>query len=334
MTKKLIDGETPEIMDFVEEVVEVVGVDDKAGQSAVIVDISQPLEVITGDLRAYAQLVPGTFQHWDELSAAQINDASLRTQGFYVADYPQYHLEKGKPLLALARHTKTHPNNLVLNHLFDSKNSSYEQLVNNNNFFPDLDEARAILQAADTLITGLRDLRLSGTETEYRYLAICTADGYVKVGDRYHRPTGIEQELILRAGYTEQFLDVLKNEYNISETKLYVLAPDYVVNVAGEKFVGRAAWRGDFGIIANSLAIDHGIGSHGGLFGVRRGASVSEPGVAVGDASENIISPSVPSVPSETRFLTVEEVLVLSKPYIPSSCWSQWQEDLQKKFKH
>ena len=334
MTKKLIDGETPEIMDFVEEVLEVVSVDDKADQPAVIVDLSSQLEVLTGDLRAYAQLVPGTFQHWDELSAAQINDASLRTQGFYVADYPQYHLENGKPMLALARHTKTHPNNLVLNHLFDSKNSSCEQLVNNNNLFPDPDEARAILRATDTLITGLRDLRLSGNDKTYHYLAIRTADGYVKVGNRYHRPTGIEQELILRAGYTEQFLDVLKNKHNISETKLYVLAPDYVVNVAGEKFVGRAAWRSSFNYDASSNANGHIIINHGGLFGVRRGASVSEPGVAVGDASENIISPSVPSVPSETRSLTVEEVLMLSKPYIPSSCWSQWQEDLQKKFKH
>lgn len=53
------------------------------------------IETITGDLRTVAQLELGTFQHWAELSADQVRDASLRSDGFYVADYPQYHNKGG-----------------------------------------------------------------------------------------------------------------------------------------------------------------------------------------------------------------------------------------------
>ena len=48
-----------------------------------------PVETIKGGLRqVVAQLVPGTFQHWDELSRDQTANPSLGEQAYWVADYP------------------------------------------------------------------------------------------------------------------------------------------------------------------------------------------------------------------------------------------------------
>ena len=137
------------------------------------------LETITGELRAVAQLEPGTFQHWAELSADQIKEPSLRSRAFYVADYPQYHSEGGRQFLALARHTVERPHNLVLVHLFDQENSSYDQLIQTSNFRPNPDEARAVLDATDTLNVDLADLHLSRNDPTWRFLTVRTAVGFV-----------------------------------------------------------------------------------------------------------------------------------------------------------
>ena len=57
--------------------------------------------------------------------------------------------------------------------------------------------------------------------------------------------------------------------HTISETRLYVLNPDYVAREAAEKFIGRAAWRDNFDDIANSIASDHFVYYHKSLRGVR-----------------------------------------------------------------
>ncbi len=250
------------------------------------------IETITGDLRAVAQLEAGTLQHWDELSRDQVADESLRNRGFYVADFPLYTARKGKPVLALARHTKEHPHNLVLVHLFDEQNSSYDQLIRTGNFRPNQDEAQAVLGAADTLKMEMSGLRLSGDNPVYRFLRVRTMDGFVGIGeDRYQRPNEVEQALIQRVGYTREFLDVLRSKpHKVSETRVYLLNPDYVAAEAGEQFVGRAAWRYNFSDCANSDANDHYVYDHNALRGVRRVV------VPAGDAPEN---KEVPSAPQE-----------------------------------
>ena len=72
------------------------------------------IETITGNLRAHAQFEPGTFPDFDELSRDQITNPSLLRRGFYVSTFPLYTARGGEPVLALARHTREHPNNLVL----------------------------------------------------------------------------------------------------------------------------------------------------------------------------------------------------------------------------
>lgn len=227
------------------------------------------VETIPGDLRAVAQLEEGTLQHWDELSRDQIADESLRNRGFYVADFPLYTAAGGKPTLYLARHTAEHPNNLVLVHLFDPENSSYGQLIQTGNFRPNPDEAQAVLDAVDTLKMEMSGLRLSGDDTVYRSLRVRTKDGFVGVGeDRYQRPSEVEQALIQRVGYTEEFLAVLGSKsHNVGETRVFLLNPDYVAAEVGELFVGRAAWRSYFYDSADSDAYVHDVNNHSALRG-------------------------------------------------------------------
>lgn len=232
------------------------------------------IETIRGNLRAVSLLEPGTFQHWDELSADQITDSKLRRQGFYVADYPQYYNEGGESYLSLARHTRERPNNLVLVHLFDEGNSSYDQLIQTCSFRPDPEEARAVLEAADTLKFKLDDLNLCGIKSSNSlFLEVRTADGYVRLGnsEHYMPPNEVEKAFLERAGCTEDFLGVLQREpYKISKTRSLVLNPDYVAQEAGAGFVGRVAWRGSFNGRASSDALDHVVINPGNLRGVRR----------------------------------------------------------------
>ncbi len=238
------------------------------------------IETITGGLLAAAQLESGTFQHWAELSADQIRDPRLRSIGFYVADYPQYYNEGGKQFLAFARHTKDHPNNLVLVHLFDGQDSSYDQLLSektSRNFRPDPDEARAVLEAADTLKVDLSALHLSRGDSVYRFLVIRTADGFVRDGGRYQRPNEVEQAVLERAGRTEEFLSALQEEQDtISETRLYILNPEYVARKTKEGFIGRVAWCDPFNYRAVSFADGNHVDSHSHLRGVRRVAAQRE----------------------------------------------------------
>ena len=131
------------------------------------------LETIIDNLRdGYNQLEPSTFQHADQLTAAQVKDPSLRNQCFYTADGPLYSVEgkKKTPTLWLTRE----PYNLVLRHLNDNVNSSYEQLVKTGTFRPGLDEARRAMKAKSTLRIDLSILHLPSYKSQWQYLEIST----------------------------------------------------------------------------------------------------------------------------------------------------------------
>lgn len=247
---------------------------------------------IKGDLRAVSQLVPGSFQHWDELSADRITDPSLRDQRFYTADYPQYHSEQGEQYLALARHTRESPNNLVLRHLFDKNDGSYDQLVQTGSFRPDPEEARAVLEAADTLKTKLSALRLSivysTPRSTYVYLSVRTSDGRVRSDRKYLAPNEVEKALLERVGITEGFLAALQEEpYRVSETRLYFLNPGYVAEQTRNGFVGQTSQLCSFICYSHFNADGRNVSGHNALRGVRK--------IAEGGAPEN----EVPQAPQE-----------------------------------
>ena len=233
-----------------------------------ILGSTMTLITVVDNLRdGYAQLEPGSMLHAKELLEEQLRDPSLQRQSHYLADGPIYANEEGTQILGMTRL----PDNLVLRHLFDKKNSSYNQLCNTGNFRSNPEEARAALQAEGTLRTNLRKLRLQGDNQEYGSLVIRTADGFINTGRRYEEPNEDEQPLIERFGYTLHNLPaLLKSDYKIRETRLHVLKPDYVQHVAVNGPIGRAAWRSYLNYDANSYADDKDVFSHRGLRGVRR----------------------------------------------------------------
>lgn len=236
------------------------------------------IETIPGNLLAYQEIIPGTMQHGDKLLFDQISNPELRSKTFHAADFPLYSVEKGEPTLWLARHTAKHPNNLVLVHLFDTENSSYHQLVTGDrNFRPNPDEAQVVMKDADTLRIPLNELCLQayddivGDEGIYRFLAIRN-DGQIRTAlGEYRQPNATEDLLIKRGGYTPQFLEELRTSpQRITETKVFLLNPYFVVCEAAKSPVGRASWCGGFYLNANFLLDGRNVNTHLALRGVRR----------------------------------------------------------------
>ena len=240
------------------------------------------LETIVDNLRdGYAQLELGTFLHADQLMAEQVEDANLRTEDFYVADGPLYSLEgkKKTPTLWLTRE----PHNLVLRHLNDKVNSSYNQLVNKGNYRPNPEEARKAMKAKDTLQIDLTRLHLQGDDTRWRYLEISTT--------KYNKLKPEERKLAGRFyGQGKAFVAamIVLEESGFDSTKVYVLSPGYVQKKATNGPIGLAAWRGDFGHDADSVAYDHSVSNHFGVRGVRWESVGERPAGRAGKSSSSI----------------------------------------------
>lgn len=273
------------------------------------------LETIFDNLRdGYNQLEPGTFLHADQLMAEQVQDAGLRNQSFYVADGPLYSLEgkKQTPTLWLSREA----DNLVLRHLNDKVNSSYDQLVNTGNFRPNSQEARKAMQAKDTLRVDLTKLHLQGNEAEWRYLEISTTD--------YNTLNAEERKLVERwYGQGKAFVTAMKTlkRAGINETRVYVLNPTYLDKEAKERPLGRAGWRGGFNISAGSYANDRIVNNRNGLRGVRLE-------VPAGRAA-----PKVPPAPQEIKPPSIEEFLRYTTPFVAEVNREQFAAGLQRLYK-
>ena len=192
---------------------------------------------IPGNLRgAYNQAVPGTLRHVDELMDERQTcpvtpeGDDLRKQSFYTADgHGYFSTAAGDIEWAITREA----DNLVLRHLNDAVNSSYDQLVQTGDYRPDNTEAQAAKNADGTVVVKMNQLRLSGTEKEWRYLQIRTKDGFIQTEDGYQVPNAEEQKAMTRLGYTPQNLQMLK-EAGKTETKIYVLNPEYVTRKVQE----------------------------------------------------------------------------------------------------
>ena len=123
---------------------------------------NQNLENMLGNLPdAYRQAVPGTLLHVDELMNARRlhpiteQGEDLRTLWFYPADGMIYRMNGNEtPELGITRE----PENLVLRHLNDKTNSSFEQLVQNGNYRADPAEVQQAMAAEGTVIIDLTKL--------------------------------------------------------------------------------------------------------------------------------------------------------------------------------
>ena len=111
-----------------------------------------------------------------------------------------------------------------------------------------------------------------------------------------------------RTGYTPAFLQTLRtSQRRVQESKIYILNPTAVLQVAAEGPVGRAAWRSHFDSGTGSDALDYGVDVHLALRGVRLV-------VAVGDAPEKGQVPYAASVPSEIPLADCYRTLLANPP--------------------
>ncbi len=301
------------------------------------------LETIVDNLRnGYNLLQPGTMLHADQLTTERRTEAELRGQCFYTADGPLYSVESGVPTLFLTRES----DNLVLRHLSDAVNSSYDQLVdrNNGNYHPGAEEAQTAMHAKDTLRIDLTKLRLNGDDVEWRYLEIGTANydqlnpEERKLAERYF---GLNNDFV-------QNMDVLQRA-GISNTKVYVLNPAYVQREAQNGPVGRASWLANFNIGSLAYASSRAIFIRGALRGVRRVVAPqlsergeesherfpkgksrvkrleSASGVTRGRAPEKeevlVASAAVP----EMKGSTIKDILQFSRDYVAPKVWADYE---------
>ena len=199
------------------------------------------LENMLGDLRdAYRQAEPGTVLHVDQLMNERRlhpitkQGEDLRRLLFYTADGIIYRLnEKGIPELVITRE----PENLVLRHLNDQTNNSFDQLLWNYNYSADPAEVQQAMSAESTVIIDLTKLRLRGRELEYNLVEVSTT--------KYDKLNSEKRKLAERVyGQGADFTANMKmlKDAGISETRIFVLNPEYVRREAVQDPLGRASW--------------------------------------------------------------------------------------------
>lgn len=216
---------------------------------------------VYGNLRkGYNKLVSKGYRllHVDELTEEQVNDPYLRDETFYLADGILCSIEDGKPTLWFSRHTRTEPNNLILRHLNDKSNSSYNQLKQSGFFSPDVEEARAVMEAKSTL-------RVDMTLPCLRYGCLIihtsnydTLDPKVKpLAERFY-------------GGGEDFAIAMEalREVGVQEARVYLPPLDFVVKKAKQRPIAQAAWRGNFYGGTNSGAVGLLVYLHSALRGI------------------------------------------------------------------
>src|SRR3989338_630808 len=235
------------------------------------------IETIIGDLRSYRELVPGTFLCVDQLLAERLTTPELWDQWFYTAEGHRYFPRSdGGVDWVITRES----DNLVLRHLYDTQNSSYDQLLQRGNFCPDRAEAEAARSAEDSVVVDMSQLRLSGNDQEYRFLAFRTSDGHVRYRKGFADPRDEELAVMNRLGYTVEYLGLLSDS-GITETRIYVLGPEYVrttvAGISGSNSLWRASWLRAFDYGSGFLAINRDVDSHNRLRGVRASEASSAP---------------------------------------------------------
>lgn len=194
-------------------------------------------ETIRGDLRAHSELELGTLAHADDLMAEQTISPETQNEIFYVADGPIYTVKKGRPTLCLARY----PDNLLLRHLTDTYNCSYNQLLRQDNYHPDRQEAECAMRAATTLQSDLTQIRLQDRDAQSGLLEIkIGADNDFNVEE-----IKLVERCFGQGTAFKRAMQTLKVA-GITSTGIIILRPDYVERAAKSSPIVRAAWRNSF----------------------------------------------------------------------------------------
>ena len=174
------------------------------------------LEMFFDTIEKYSQLEKGSFQRVDQLNAELLVNPALSRNFCYTADGNGYFLrEDGGVDWAIT----TEDENLILRHLNDQANSSWEnqgyfydkslECVTGRSYRPDNAEAQAAKDAKSTVVVDMSKLRFCLRERECAYLRIRTKDGFISDSLRYLPPNEEEQKVMTRLGYTSEVLKTL-----------------------------------------------------------------------------------------------------------------------------
>ncbi|MDP3734650.1 MAG: hypothetical protein Q8R37_05465 [Nanoarchaeota archaeon] len=262
------------------------------------------LENVAGNLLAYKELEPGTFQHVDQLTTERRTNHELRSRCFYTADGELYTVQGKKQLWAITRESQ----NLVLQDI----DQAYRQLTGQGNYFPDTEAAQSSLKHADTVVIDLKGLKLVKNNDRYGHVVVNPKD--VKrlnsqqkmAAQRIYGPDeenfGLNMEMFADAGKTPS---------------IFVLMPGYVQGALREKdttFLARASWLYDFYYYSTFFAIDRYVYYRNALRGVRLGsAEASQHGSHERSDLSGAAKNKVPSVPQEITPTICYETLLADR---------------------
>lgn len=272
------------------------------------------LENITGNLLAYKELEPDTFQHSDQLTTERRTNLELRTDSFYTADGELYTIQKGKILWVITRE----PQNLVLQNI----DQAYSKLTQAENYFPNVEPARLSLAHPDTVVVDIKRLKLVKDNKEY---------GHFEVNPKKVKKLNSQQRMVAQRIYGPDEDNFEQNMEMFAEAEkvpyIFVLLPSYVQSTLGEngkEYLGRASWLLLFNGDSLFIADGRGVDDHIRLRGVRREV------VAVGDAPKN--ETIVPPVPQETR-PSMDEIIACLGDDIALSVKPRVEDRIRKLYK-
>ncbi len=203
--------------------------------------LDQQLVNIEGNLRdAYKLCIPGTMQRASDIMNARRTNPELRSQWFYTADGIVYCNEGEQQVLYICREM-TADGSQILNPVLKHIDDAFAQLTTQHNYRVSPADFNAVKSDPNTVRVVLNDLSLQGNETEWRYFAISTTN---------YNTLNAEKRKFAECVYGQgndfvQSMNMLKDAH-ISETRVYVLNPDYVKTNAKQSPIGRASWLNSF----------------------------------------------------------------------------------------
>jgi hypothetical protein len=269
------------------------------------------LENIEGNLLAYKNLEPGTFQHVDQITTERRTNQGLRNQWFYTADGELYTVQKRKHLWAITRE----PQNLVLENI----DEAYRQLTGQGNYFPDADAAQISLEHNDTVIVDIKGLELVKTNNEY---------GHFIVNPKMIKKLNSQQSMVAQRIYGPDEDNFEQNMKMFTKAgikpNVYILMPEYIQETLksnDQKFIGRASWLNNFDYSSDFGAGGRGIYYHDRLRGVRRAEGVAEKNEVMSAPQEIVTAP------------TIEDILTVSRQHVPEFGWDNFQIEIGKLYK-
>lgn len=288
------------------------------------------LEIIPGGLQAYNQLKRGTLQHADHLTEDRWAKPNL-----YELLYPMICTADGQGFFprgdgGIDWVITRGDHNLVLSHLYDKGNNSYEQLVKEGYFHPDNAEAQAAREAESTVVVDMNQLRLSREghlEKKMCSLIIRTESGLIETKGEWQVPRQVpnreEQKGMERLGFVAKHLRKMYDAETV-ETKIRVPSPAYIRELFKKHPESISFWwassLGGTNLKYDFFPLGRGMSQRYFLRGER------EVVTAGGALERGAVSGAQPKVIE----LTAEQLLAWSRRYIPDAAWDSWRDHVRE----